>query len=164
MWGCCLFSEENARNPGQSENGSPGRSGHALSLSTDPFPALSTRSPGPLWLPQWTSSGRPLWRDPSGLHSRAQYHTPSPTKMVGGQQWSPVFVTCPLKRMEKMMEEAAVATEQGQSSEATVLLRRLKVYTFSVRVPPPPEQLPMCAHCFADFVLIGESAWCRRQQ
>ena len=40
-------------------------------------------------------------------------------------------------------------------AEASMILRRLKVYEYTVRIPKPKEQLVFCAHCAAHLVLHG---------
>ena len=72
---------------------------------------------------------------------------------------APIFITTPWKRFEKLEADAQSAVQSGCSSEASMVLRRLKVYKFSTAVPQPPSQIPACAHCFANFVFDGEMAW-----
>ena len=72
---------------------------------------------------------------------------------------SPIFITTPLKRMESFIAEAERAAQTGGSSEATMVLRRLKLYKFTRRLRVPTEQIPQCAACFASFVLEGEAAY-----
>ena len=72
---------------------------------------------------------------------------------------APIFITTPLTRMEKLMQEAADAVRMGSSCEATMMLRRLKVYRFSQKVSKPTKQIPQCAACFASWVLEGEAEW-----
>ena len=40
-----------------------------------------------------------------------------------------------------------------QDANASMLRRRLKVYTFSDPLAKPPSQVPYCAHCFAHLIL-----------
>ena len=72
---------------------------------------------------------------------------------------APIFITCPQKRLDKLYSEAAAARSAGVSSEATMLLRRLKVHYFNVPLPTPLAQIPACAACFANFVFQGEMMW-----
>jgi len=74
---------------------------------------------------------------------------------------APIFITTPLKRMEKFIIEAERARYWGESSVATMVLRRLKVYKFTQKIPMPTGQIPQCARCFASFVLEGETAFHR---
>ena len=75
---------------------------------------------------------------------------------------APIFITTGLKRLDKMMEEAAATEQSGHSSEATMLLRRLKIYKFTKPLPPPASHVARCAHCFAWFLINGEAEWCQR--
>ena len=75
---------------------------------------------------------------------------------------APIFVTTPLKRIEQMEQSVEQATAEGTSSPYSMLLRRVRVYRFRVRVPPPPAQIPPCAHCFAWYLYDAEAEWCRR--
>ena len=74
---------------------------------------------------------------------------------------APIFITTPLKRMEKFITEAARAARFGESSVATMVLRRLKLYKFTRKPRVPAGQIPQCAACFASFVLEGESVFCQ---
>ena len=72
---------------------------------------------------------------------------------------APIFITTPLKRMEKFITEAERACYWGESSIATMVLRRLKLYKFTQRLPMSGGQIAQCAHCVARFVLEGEAAF-----
>ena len=72
-----------------------------------------------------------------------------------------IFITTPMKRLEKLEAEAQAARAAGISCEATMLLRCLKVHRFNVAVPKPQKQIPACAYCFANFVFEGEMLWCQ---
>ena len=70
---------------------------------------------------------------------------------------APIFVTTKLADIEKLEEWAADDPQTGvpKSAEASMILRRLKVYRFERRIPKPPPKLPFCGHCFANLVLNG---------
>ena len=72
---------------------------------------------------------------------------------------APIFITTPLKKMEKFIQEAEEACRSGLSSEATMVLRRLKMYKFTRKMVKPAEQIPQCLACFASFLFEGEAAW-----
>ena len=72
---------------------------------------------------------------------------------------APIFITTPWKRFEKLETDAETAVQTGGSSEASMVLRRLKVHKFRHKVPQPPSQIAPCAACFACFVFEGEMAW-----
>ena len=46
-----------------------------------------------------------------------------------------------------------MSTGEPVSAVASMLLRRLKVYSFRVRMPQPPAGLNYCAPCLAQLVL-----------
>ena len=68
-------------------------------------------------------------------------------------------MTTPLKRMDKFIMEAERAQRSGESSVATMVLRRLKLYKFTQKLRAPVDQIPQCAACFASFVLEAESVF-----
>ena len=72
---------------------------------------------------------------------------------------APIFITTPLKRMEKFTKAAEDAERLGCSSEATMVLRRLKTYKFHTKLSRPSGQITQCAACFAEFLFEGEAAW-----
>ena len=74
---------------------------------------------------------------------------------------APIFITTPLQRMEKFIADAERARSRGESSVATMVLRRLKLYKFTQGIQAPAEQIPQCAACFASFVFEGEAAYRR---
>ena len=72
---------------------------------------------------------------------------------------APIFITTPLKRLQKLIEEAEHARQNGVACEASMVLRRLKIYKFEAVLPKPAEQIPACASCFAKFLFEGEALW-----
>ena len=58
-----------------------------------------------------------------------------------------------------MEAEVQRAQAEGHSSEWWMLLRRLRVYKFTVAVPPPPQYMCPCPHCFVTWVATGQQAW-----
>ena len=67
---------------------------------------------------------------------------------------APIFITTKLEDMERLAYWAEVnpATGAPWDTEASMLMRRLKVYSFKQRVPKPRQQIPFCKHCFAHLV------------
>ena len=67
---------------------------------------------------------------------------------------APIFITTPADALEKMQQMAAWAAQTNQSSEVTMLLRRLQVFWLQVPTPVPAGiTIPDCAHCFARMAL-----------
>ena len=68
---------------------------------------------------------------------------------------APIFVTTKEKHLGKVMQLARRELEAGEASEANMLLRRLKVFSFSVKLPMEVGvHVPECPVCFAQMVLF----------
>ena len=57
------------------------------------------------------------------------------------------------------LADAEKANKEDSSSEATMVLRRMKVYEFVRKISKPDGQIPQCACCFASFLFEGEAAF-----
>ena len=57
--------------------------------------------------------------------------------------------------MQRLFAVGSIDARTGvpQDANASMLRRRLKVYTFSAPLAKPPSQVPYCAHCFAHLIL-----------
>ena len=68
---------------------------------------------------------------------------------------APIFVTCKAKDLAPILERAAQAAAYGQSSQDTMLQRRLRVFHFTIKFPVDPqhEHLRECPVCFAKMIL-----------
>ena len=68
---------------------------------------------------------------------------------------APIFATTKLDFLERLQESAAVDEVTGEplNTEASMLWRRLKVYTFRHRVPKPDAHIKYCGCCFARLIL-----------
>lgn len=73
---------------------------------------------------------------------------------------APVFVTTKLSDIKRLRLKAADDPKTGlpKCAEASMLLRRCKIYEYKTRIPKPPQGLRFCAHCFSYFVLHGGRA------
>jgi len=72
---------------------------------------------------------------------------------------APVFIATTLADLD-VLEAAAQpspATGKPFDAEASMLMRRLKIYRSDVRQPKPAATLPRCPRCFAGLV-IGQAA------
>ena len=76
---------------------------------------------------------------------------------------APIFITAKEKGLALLEDEAERAMRENTASEATMLLRRLRLYRFTQRMPKPPVALKPCGCCFAKFVLHFEALWQQRQ-
>ena len=62
---------------------------------------------------------------------------------------APMFVTCP----ETALAGLSAESSQRPQGQAGMLLRRLKIYTFTVPIPKPPlPKVVPCARCFSTLV------------
>ena len=67
---------------------------------------------------------------------------------------APVFITTKEKDLGPIVAAAAAATETGTASEHTMLLRRLAIHSFHVKLPVQKGvKIPECACCFAQLVM-----------
>jgi len=68
---------------------------------------------------------------------------------------SPVFVTTKLADIRRLQEHAAINPKTGNpfDADASMLFRRLKIYSYTERISKPACNLPYCACCFARLVL-----------
>ena len=68
---------------------------------------------------------------------------------------SPVFVTTKLADMRRLEKWAALDPSTGApyDADASMILRRCKVYPFTKRIDKPTPGLPYCKRCFAELVV-----------
>ena len=68
---------------------------------------------------------------------------------------APIFATSKLADLAALEELAAddPATGEPKCAEASMLMRRLRVYRLSKRIPKPQHDVPYCGCCFAKLVL-----------
>ena len=73
------------------------------------------------------------------------------------QGTAPIIATTKLADIEKLRALAADDPKTGvpKSAEASMIVRRLKVYPFTRRMPKPPLGLKHCGFCFAKLILTG---------
>ena len=72
---------------------------------------------------------------------------------------APIFVTCKLPDLEWLEYWAQINPQTGKpwDSDASMLVRRMKVYRFT-EPTPSNGQFPFCAHCFATYVKAQAAA------
>ena len=88
---------------------------------------------------------------------------PQNTGVVGHKLYrgtAPLFVTTKEQYLDALEREAAAALAVDGASEATMLLRRLRLFKFGQKLPiPEGTHIPDCAHCFARMVLTHASQY-----
>ena len=74
-----------------------------------------------------------------------------------GHPAAPVFVTTKLADLKDLAWWAADDPQIGhpRNGDASMIMRRLKVYSYEHRIPKPRPRLPFCGRCFAHMVLNG---------
>ncbi len=67
---------------------------------------------------------------------------------------SPIFITTRLDALDTLEAAARPNPQTGEpaSSDASMIWRRLKVFRFENRMPPPEQRFSFCANCFAHFL------------
>ena len=76
---------------------------------------------------------------------------------------APIFITTKEEYLGPLVKEAERAERLNEASEATMLLRRLQLFNFHVKLDlPRGAKIPACASCFARLVVHHASAY--RQQ
>ena len=75
---------------------------------------------------------------------------------------SPIFITTKLSDILRMEQQACAGQGTGQpmDANASMLLRRLRVYRFSQQVVAPRGRIPFCGHCFATYVFRHANMRC----
>ena len=73
------------------------------------------------------------------------------------QGTAPIFITTKLGDLQKLAWWAADDPHTGgpRSGDASMIMRRLKVYQYHHRIPKPPPHLPFCGRCFAHMIIHG---------
>jgi hypothetical protein len=64
---------------------------------------------------------------------------------------APIFITTKGRHIQPLLEEAQAAELQDQPSEASMLLRRLRIFHFMKKITPDVRIKP-CPKCFSSFI------------
>ena len=108
-----------------------------------------------------TWSAMCLWCDGSPVPIGQPQNIPGQTGNITYRGTAPIFITCKLSDLEWLERYAQVNPQTGApwDAEASMIMRRLKVYRFTQKVPGPPSKFPFCAHCFAKFIHEQAASW-----
>ena len=132
---------------------------------SDRFPFLNLPGKRIAVLDEWRFDERvlrystqQLWYDGSPLVINQPQNNHNSASAGGHEMYvggAPIFVTTKLAAMERLEAEAGIDPGTGgpKDADASMMLRRLKVYQYRVRAPKPPRQFSHCPHCFAHLVL-----------
>ena len=101
-----------------------------------------------------------LWFDGSGVPVARPQNVRGAEGHFMYRGSAPVFITTKLDYLEALSRNAAVDPSTGRpySAEASMLMRRMKVYPFMRRIAAPPATC-YCARCFASLVLNQARVW-----
>ena len=101
-----------------------------------------------------------LWFDGSAVPAARPQNLPGCGGNFLYRGTAPVFVTGKLEDIDNLKEQAAIdpQTQRPKNADASMLLRRLKVHEYKVRIAKPPKTC-QCARCFAQL-LLGQAGSC----
>ena len=74
---------------------------------------------------------------------------------------APILITCKLEDLEWLESRSQIDPNTGRpwNTDASMLLRRLKVHKFTQRVPKPRTHFSFCGCCFAQLLEAQAAAW-----
>ena len=101
-----------------------------------------------------------LWFDGSAVPVARPQNLPGCAGNFLYRGSAPVFVTGKLEDIDNLTQQAALdpQTQRPKNADASMLLRRLKVHEYRVRIDKPPKTC-QCARCFAQL-LLGQAGSC----
>ena len=97
---------------------------------------------------QWFDGSQLSISRPQNISGAAQCH-------INYEGKAPIFATtreADLARLEELAKDD-VLTGKPKCAEAAMMMRRLRVYKYSHRIPKPAKKVPFCKCCFAKLVL-----------
>eukprot|EP00973_Karenia_brevis_P001484 201874-Karenia_brevis.AAC.1 len=101
-----------------------------------------------------------LWYDGSAVPIVRPQNQPGMQGHFLYRGTAPIFATSKADAIAKLRYRASENPQTGTpwDADASMLLRRLKIYEFNVRVEKPANIIPYCAHCFGNLVLQQAAA------
>lgn len=96
-----------------------------------------------------------LWFDGSAFPIAQPQNQPGRLGHCLYRGTAPIFATTTEDDMERLRADATADPRTGRprDANASMVLRRLKVYHFTQQLQKPQRSIPYCAHCFAELVL-----------
>ena len=96
-----------------------------------------------------------LWFDGSAFPIAQPQNQPGRLGHCLYRGTAPIFATTTEDDMERLRADATADPRTGRprDADASMVLRRLKVYHFTQQLQTPQRSIPYCAHCFAELVL-----------
>ena len=128
------------------------------------FPLLELPSKKVTFLDEWRFgqdvlpyATQCLWYDGSAVPINYAQNRPGQTGHPPYRGTAPVFVTTKAADLKDLAWWAADDPQTGhpRNGDASMIMRRLEVYSYEHRIPKPPPRLPFCGRCFAHMVLNG---------
>ena len=100
-----------------------------------------------------------LWFDGSALPIAQPQNQPSKLGHVLYRGSAPIFATTKSDDMKRLQTAADLDPRTGtpRDANASMVLRRLKLYFFTTKLAKPDCTIPFCAHCFANLVLLHKA-------
>ena len=102
-----------------------------------------------------------LWFDGSPVpHGRPQ-NIPGASGNGNYKGTAPIFITTKLPDLQRLEYEAQLnpATGQPWNADASMVWRRLKIYTFLHRVNKPAKKMDFCVRCFSQLLYNQAATW-----
>jgi len=87
------------------------------------------------------------WYDGSAITVTRPQNVPGVSGHFVYRGTAPIVVTTKQQDIDELTKAAP------RDGEASMLLRRLRVYTFSTRIAKPAKPVPVCPRCFADLLM-----------
>ena len=96
-----------------------------------------------------------LWYDGSAVPIARPQNQAAFTGHLLYRGSAPIFATTKLQDIDRLRtaSEPNPSTGVPGDGNASMILRRLKVFAFPLRVPPPPTHVPCCPRCCAQLLL-----------
>ena len=96
-----------------------------------------------------------LWYDGSVVQVNRPQNLPGLQGHLLYAKTSPIFATTKLADIERLRDAVRTlpGTNRPQNADASMIVRRLKVFAFKEVPRQPPSSLRSCGRCFAEFVL-----------